>query len=207
MASMLAAGFLFGLAVAAPVGPVALLCIRRTLGGGWASGFASGLGVGTADAAYAAVATTGVGLAAILLGPASRWLELGGGVAIAAIGLRTILSAPASGAVAAEMRTGRSGLLRDYLSVLAITLANPPTILSFAALAAALAPARQGGALSVVVLVLGVFLGSATWWTVLTAAVAAVRRRLGRSLLAWTTRVSGAVLVVFGAVAAVLALR
>lgn len=205
VASVLAAGFVFGLAVAAPVGPVALLCIRRALGRGWASGLASGLGVGTADAAYAAVATTGVGLATFLLGPATRWLQLMGGLAIIAIGIRTLLAAaPAAAAAPADER---SGLLRDYASILAITLANPPTILSFAALAAALTPTRAGGPVAVAVLVLGVFLGSSAWWALLTGAAAAVRRRLGPRVLLAITRVSGAALVLFGTAAAVSALR
>ncbi len=201
---MLAAGFLFGLAVAAPVGPVALLCIRRTLGRGWASGLVSGLGVGTADAAYAAVAATGVGLAAVLLGPASRWLQLAGAAAIALIGFRTVRSAPPT---PAEAPVSAGGLARDYGSIVAITLANPPTILSFVALAAALAPAREGGAPSVALLVLGVFLGSAAWWTLLTGVVAAARTRLRPSLLAGITRASGAGLIAFGIAASAAALR
>ncbi len=205
MARALAAGFLFGLAVAAPVGPVALLCVRRTLGRGWASGLASGLGVGTADAAYAAVATTGVGIAAMLLGPASRWIQLVGAAAIALIGLRTLLStAPPP---AAEAPLTRSSLVRDYGSIVAITLANPPTILSFAALAAALAPTRRSGAVPAVLLVLGVFLGSSAWWSVLTGAVAVARKRLSRWLLSWITRASGVALMAFGLAAAAVALR
>lgn len=205
MAGVLAAGFLFGLAVAAPVGPVALLCIRRTLERGWPSGLASGLGVGTADAAYAAIAATGIALAAFLLGPAARWLELAGGLAIALIGLRTLISAPAPAAAAAP-RSG-TGLLRDYISILGITLANPPTILSFAALAAVLTPARHGGAPALAMLVAGVFLGSSAWWALLTGAVASARRRIGPRALASVTRASGLVLLIFGCVAMAAAFR
>lgn len=205
MAGVLAAGFLFGLAVAAPVGPVALLCIRRTLERGWFSGLASGLGVGTADAMYAALAASGIALAAFLLGPAARWLELAGGLAIALIGLRTLISTPASKAAAAP-RSG-AGLLRDYISILGITLANPPTILSFAALAAVLAPSRHGGAAALALLVTGVFLGSSAWWALLTGAVASARSRIGAPALALATRASGLLLLLFGCVAMAAALR
>jgi len=198
MASLLA-GFLFGVLVAAPVGPVAILCVRRTLGGGWRSGLASGLGVGTADAIYAAVGAAGVGTASLLLGPAGPWLQLAGGLALALIGLRTLLTRPAGPEAGAT--PGPGGLARDYGSILAITLANPPTIVSFAALSAALAPVRTGGLPALAALALGVFLGSTAWWTALTGAVAAARRRLSPGVVAWTARVSGGALLIVGVAA------
>ena len=152
--SLFLEGVVIGLAVAAPVGPIGVLCIRRTLAYGRASGLVSGLGAATADAAYGSVAALGLTFVTGLLVDAEAWLRLGGGVFLVFLGVKTFLSRPAERPVAA----GRGGLPGAYASTLALTLANPSTILSFAAIFAGLGAGSADGSSTALLLVPGVFL-------------------------------------------------
>jgi putative LysE/RhtB family amino acid efflux pump len=208
-------GLLIGLAIAAPVGPMALLCIRRTLERGWPSGFASGLGIATADGTYAAVAAFGLTAVSGLLLRESRWVQLAGGAAIILLGLRSlVLAGPvADGDPSPSLRegpprqAGRSELAGAYLSCLALTLANPPTILSFLAVMAGFGIGTSAGGTSAAAVVLGVLLGSAAWWAAVTGAVARARGRIGPGVRAWSTRLAGLLLMALGAAALVAAIR
>jgi len=180
----LARGLLIGILIAAPVGPMALLCIRRTVERGWASGLASGLGIATADGIYGGAAAFGLTAVSGLLLRESRWVQVAGGIAIAMLGLRSLLAAPAPGAAAAPAQVG---LAADYASCLGLTLANPPTILSLLAVMAGFGVgAATGGRAAWTVA--GVLLGSAAWWAALTGKVARVRGRLGVRPRAWIPR-------------------
>lgn len=195
-------GLVIGLSIAAPVGPIGLLCIRRTLAEGPAMGLATGLGAATADALYGAVA--GFGLAAVsqaLLGWQDA-LRLVGGAVLLWLGWATMNARPAERAAEA---TGR-GLAGAYASTFVLTLANPATILSFLAVFGALGLAGGGGTSGgtmdeALALVLGVFVGSGLWWLMLSAGVGTVRRRVTPAVMVWINRVSGAVLIGFGLLA------
>ena len=191
-------GLVVGLAVAAPVGPLGVLCIRRTLAAGRLVGLATGLGAATADAFYGGVAAFGVTVISSLLLSQQVWIRLLGGLFLCYLGVKTIAAAPAERAAATAGPTP----LRAYLSAVALTLANPPTILSFAAIFAGLGMGTTGKATgAAVVLVLGVLVGSALWWVLLCSGVALVRARVTPRLLRWINRLSGAMLVAFGVVA------
>ena len=203
MASALLRGFVVGVLVAAPVGPMALLAIRRTLDRGWSSGIASGLGIATADGAYAALAALGLGAASSLLLALARAIQVVGGLVIVFLGVRGLLARPAATAAEAPAPLG---LLGAYTSCLGLTLANPPTILSFAALMAGVGlvtSTREAAA----ALVLGVLLGSAAWWLVLTGAVARGRRWVGERWRQRLTRGAGGALALLGLAVLVAALR
>ena len=191
-------GIVIGFAIAAPVGPIGVLCIRRTLADGRASGFISGLGAATADAVYGSVAALGLTFVTNLLLGGESWLRLVGGAFLILLGVRTFLVRPAEWAAPA----GRSGLPGAYASTFLLTLTNPTTILSFAAIFAGLgAGDASGDVLSAMLLVSGVFLGSAVWWFVLSAAVGLFRAKLSVRGLRWVNRVSGAVIAAFGVLA------
>ncbi len=191
-------GLIIGFSIAAPVGPIGVLCIRRTLTEGRASGFLSGLGAATADALYGCVAGFGLTVISGFLIDQRFWLQLIGGIFLLALGIKTLRSIPAERAAAAS----GSGLAASYASTLLLTLTNPMTILSFAAIFAALGVADTGGDLSAAArLVLGVFIGSAAWWLILSGGVGLMREKLSAVVLRWTNRLSGAILLVFGAVA------
>jgi threonine/homoserine/homoserine lactone efflux protein len=193
-------GLLIGFSIAAPVGPIGVLCIRRTLADGRATGFVSGLGAATADAAYGAVAGFGLTVVSGFLVRQSAWLQLVGGVFLCYLGLRTVLTRPAAQAAA----TRGSGLLAAYASTLVLTLTNPTTVLSFVAVFAALGLAGAAADYTAAgVLVAGVFLGSALWWLLLSGGVGLLRTRLTAEGLRWINRVSGLVILAFGVVALV----
>ncbi len=192
-----------GLSIAAPVGPIGLLCIRRTLAQGRAAGLLSGLGAATADAVYGSVAAFGLTVVSDLLVTHRAALGLAGGLFLVYLGVKTALARPAAGgdALAAVSAAGA------YVSTFVLTLANPMTIISFAAAFTALGLVQSGGAEGGVALVAGVFGGSALWWLALSAIVSRLGRGLGPGALAWVNRASGLVIILFGvaAVAASLA--
>jgi threonine/homoserine/homoserine lactone efflux protein len=192
-------GVLLGFTIAAAVGPISLLCIRRTLAEGRLVGIVSGLGVATADATYGAVAAFGLTAVTDLLVDWRRALGLVGGVFLLWLAWRTFRSVPGEAAAAGDGE-GRRGLPGAYLSTLGLTLTNPMTILSFAALFVGLG-VTGGDAAGATLLTLGVFAGSAAWWVVLVAAVGAFRSRLTPTGLRRVNIVSGLVIGAFGIVA------
>ncbi|MFN8593328.1 MAG: LysE family translocator [Thermomicrobiales bacterium] len=191
-------GLIIGFAIAAPVGAIGLLCIRRTLADGRLTGFVSGLGAASADAVYGAIAALGLTAISSVLVAHQDVIRLIGGLFLCFLGVRTVLAAPAVEAGRASSR----GLLGAYSSTFALTLTNPTTILSFAAVFAGLGLAsRASDRLSAVLMVTGVFAGSALWWLVLSGVVGAFRRALTAERMRWVNRVSGVVLIGFGVVA------
>ena len=195
-ATTLTSGIAIGFTVAMAVGPISLLTIRRTLAHGRAYGLASGVGVALADASYGGIAAFGLtALTAALVG-ARPALGLVGGAFLVVLGARTILAAPRGVANDHE----RPGLVGAAISIYALTITNPMTILSFAAIFAGLGLAGRT-ALEAAILTLGVFLGSAAWWLVLTTLVSGARTRVTPRALGWITRASGILIVVFGVVA------
>src|SRR6266498_2036398 len=168
-------GFLFGLSIAASVGPMSLLCIQRTLSKGQLYGLVSGLGVATADGVYGSVAGFGLTVITTFLVSQYTWIRVIGGVLLIYLGIKTLLTKPAEKAVSAKA----NNFLGAYGSTFLLTLANPATILSFVAIFAGFG---VGGAknnyLAAVLVVCGVFLGSALWWCILTGGVSLLRGRL-----------------------------
>jgi putative LysE/RhtB family amino acid efflux pump len=197
-------GLAIGFAVAFALGPVGLLVIRRTLQRGWAYGFLSGVGVATADATYAAIAAFGLTAITQLLVGVDRLLGLVGGVVLvlmAARSLRTVAAAPDGEAPAARAETSRlEHPAAAFASMVALTLTNPATILSFAVLFASIG-AGTGGPSGATAVVAGVFLGSVAWWGVLTLAVAALRTRLTAGVIRGVNIGAALIIGAFGFVA------
>ena len=191
-------GLVIGFSIAAPVGPIGVLCIRRTLAEGRASGLVSGLGAATADAVYGCIAGFGLTFVLSFLVSQQAWFRLAGGVFLCYLGLKTFLGRPAEDTAS----TKTSGLLGAYASTLFLTLTNPMTILSFVAVFAGLGVGSEArDYLSAGALVLGVFIGSALWWLSLSSGVGLFRSRLDLQKLAWVSRVSGVVIIGFGLLA------
>ena len=195
-ATLFLRGLVLGFTIAAAVGPISLLTIRRTLAHGRAYGLASGLGVAAADATYGAIAAFGLTAISSVLVDWRAALGLIGGAFLLVLAWRTMTSRPGEVATADD----RPGLAGAFASIYGLTITNPMTILSFAALFAGLGVVGGGGA-GAVALVAGVFCGSAAWWVLLTSVVAAFRSRISVRALTWVNRISGVVLAVFGVVA------
>jgi putative LysE/RhtB family amino acid efflux pump len=188
MASAALHGFGLGFVIALTPGPMFFLCLRRTLGSGWRAGLATGLGIATADGIYAALAAGGIGALDVLVGGSARWIELAGGSALVILGLRTLLPTPVPDRAPAATRLGGG-----YLSALALTLANPATIVSFGAIFAAVGVRSP-------VTVAATALGSLSWWVLLVTAATHLSTALGEraAFLRWA---SGLALLAFGLVA------
>jgi threonine/homoserine/homoserine lactone efflux protein len=188
-------GAILGFSIAAPVGPIGVLCIRRSMAEGRVVGLVSGLGAATADAIYGAVAAFGLTFVSALLVSQQLWLRIIGGAFLCYLGIKTFLTRPS----AQPASTGGAGLAGAYTSTLFLTLTNPTTILSFAAIFAGLGVATAGGGyLSAGLLVLGVFAGSALWWLILSGIASALGARFSAGNMRWVNRLSGVTITAFG---------
>ena len=202
MFSLWLRGFALGFAIAASPGPIFFLCVRRTLVWGRLTGLFSGFGVATVDGFYAAVATFGVAALTTAFVAGRRPLAVVGGVILVALGIRILLERVRSVDSPSPEVTGR-GLLAAYLSTVGLTITNPTTILSFAALAATLGLGTSGSIVKPTVVTLGVLFGSAAWWIVLVSATSLLRTRVTPRVLRGLSAFSGAAIVLLGILAVV----
>ena len=196
-------GLLLGFAIAAPVGPIGVLCIRRSLTDGQRAGFATGMGAATADAIYGCAAAFGLTMVSDFIVRQRFWLELIGGIFLCFLGFKTLRTRPAPEPAAASRR----GLAGAYFATFALTITNPMTILSFVAVFAGLGLASSSDYAAAASLVLGVSLGSAIWWLLLSSGSALLRRRLQATALLWVNRASGLIILVLGLYALITAMR
>ena len=181
-----------GLSIAAPVGPIGILCIRRCVVEGRMAGLLCGLGAATADASYGALGGFASNGISVWLVRGHLWMALAGCAFLLYLGAKIFRSPAPDPAGSADSRATGA-----YLSTFVLTLANPLTILSFAAAFAGMG-AGVVGYDGVVTMLAGVFVGSAIWWLMLTTVAAALRGRLSPSMLVTINRVSGLLLVGFG---------
>jgi threonine/homoserine/homoserine lactone efflux protein len=210
-------GLVIGLSIAAPVGPIGVLSIRRTLAEGWQMGLLTGLGAATADAVYGCIAGFGLTWASNFLTSQTAWLRLVGGLFLCFLGIKTWMARPAGPVERGPVEAGQTvaarqpmtarqprqlkgqDLVAAYLSAVFLTLTNPMTILAFAAVFAGLGLASSSNNyFSAIRLVAGVFTGSALWWLGLSSVVNLLRARFETRRLQGLNRISGAILLVFG---------
>jgi threonine/homoserine/homoserine lactone efflux protein len=193
-------GLLIGLSIAATVGPMSVLCIQRTLNKGQLYGLVSGLGIATADGAYGSIAAFGLTLITNFLIHEQTWIRLIGGLFLMYLGVKTIFSKPPQGA--AVLNTKTNSYLGAYASTFLLTLTNPLTILSFAAIFAGIGIGSASKSFfSAAAVVLGVFSGSTLWWIILTSGISLLRKKMNSQWLLWINRISGAIITLFGLVA------
>jgi threonine/homoserine/homoserine lactone efflux protein len=191
-------GVILGFSIAAPVGPIGVLCIRRTLAEGRLAGLVSGLGAATADAIYGFIAAFGLTFISSLLIDHQVWISLIGGLFLLYLGVKTLLAPVADRPATASAHN----LLADYTSTLFLTLTNPLTILSFVAVFAGLGVGgARGDYAAAAATVVGVFTGSALWWLTLSTLVSVLRSRFSPRALVWVNRISGVVILSFGVAA------
>ena len=178
-----------GLAVAAPVGPMSLLCIHRTLDLGPRAGLVFGSGIAAADLTYAAIAAFGISAVSALLLSGTNWIKLIGSALLIMLGARIALSVPRTAGPPAQPIPGS----RAFLSAYGLTMTNPPTIVFFASLFAAVASMKSLA--QSFTFAAGVFAGSLLWWLLLTTLVARFATLLRPPVLVWINRLSGLALI------------
>lgn len=185
-----------GMAIAAPVGPMSLLCMRRSLVQGPRYGLATGVGIAIGDGAYALVAALGLAGVSKFMLAHDRPLHLAAGLFLLYLGVKALVTRDTGD----TSRAPRSASWPSALtSATLLTLTNPPTIIMFAAVFTALAP-RSGFSLGTALLtVTGVFTGSLLWWCGLVITISGLRRMIGATIRLWIDRTAGAVLSAFGA--------
>jgi threonine/homoserine/homoserine lactone efflux protein len=190
-----AKGFLAGAAIAAPLGPVGLLCIQRGLVSGRSAAFLSGLGAATAHGTYALVAALGLSMVSGALARHGSPLRAGAGIFLCLLGARILVSRPADPA----NHGTRRALAGAYASTLLLSLSSPVTMLTIAAVfSGAGLPGPGGGTPGALLLAAGVFLGSASWWLALSVGVGWLSRHAIGPALRAANRVTGAALLGFG---------
>ena len=214
-------GLVMGLAIAAPVGPIGLLCMGQTLTYGWRVGLATGLGAASADAVYGSVAALGLRVVSQMLMDHQGGIRIFGGLFLAYLGGQGFLSVPPSALSAPapenpadsenpvdpedhqnsqnptpENPTPSRSLWQSYSTTFVLTLTNPATILMFLGIFSG--QSRLGATDQAMLLVLGIFLGSSLWWLTLTTSVNLVRQRLSGSVVRWVNQGAGFVIFGFG---------
>jgi threonine/homoserine/homoserine lactone efflux protein len=187
-------GIAAGFVVSIPVGPVAMLCIRRTLATSMISGYATGLGAAAADTLYAIVVAYSISFIADILFTNNFWFRLIGGVILCLTAVR-MLSAPPAESKAQD--TGK--LFGDFVSALVITGTNPITLIAFGVIFTSIGVATAGDSYEwEKALIAGVFVGSAAWWVLLTGLTALCRRWVGELSLTWISRMAALVILACG---------
>jgi threonine/homoserine/homoserine lactone efflux protein len=191
-------GLILGISIAAPVGPIGILCIRKTLQYGKLSGFVSGLGAALADTIYAVVAAFGLTFIADFLLAEQFWFQLIGGAFLLFLGWKTFVAKPNS----QSKNVTHTTLFNDFASTFFLTITNPMTIISFIAIFAGLGLSNvQGDYVQASTLVLGVFIGSAVWWLTLSEGVTLFRKKITDDAMTLINRIAGVVIFGFGIIA------
>jgi threonine/homoserine/homoserine lactone efflux protein len=188
-------GLILGITIAAPVGPIGVLCMQRTLAGGHLYGFASGLGASTAHAIFASIAAFGLTFISTFLAQQQFWFRFIGGLFICYLGARVFLLVPAERTISVR----GIGYMGASTSIFCLTLLNPITALFFIAIFPGFGKIGQDTNYALAgLLVTGVFAGSTLWWFILSSIASIFRERIGRSYLRWVNRISGVVIAIFG---------
>jgi threonine/homoserine/homoserine lactone efflux protein len=196
--SLFIKGFIIGFSIAAPVGPIGILCIQRTLSGGNIQGLVTGLGAASADALYGFVAAFGLTFISNFLVDQSTWFRIIGGLFLCYLGIRAFLRKPQKQTVSVVNSTNFSA----YATTFFLTLTNPMTILFFAGIFAGLGIVSESiHYASAGLMVIGVFSGSGAWWLLLSGATSMFRNKISEGKLALVNKFSGLIILAFGIVA------
>jgi len=188
-------GIVVGIVIAVPVGPVGVMCVRRTIFASRLAGLISGVGAATGDAMFGFIAAFGLTFISDLLIGYQQWLRVAGGVYLIWVGGSALLAPPEI-----TPRSPRSAEIRDFVSTFALTLSNPITILVFLGVFSAIGLSGEEATLDrAAILVLGVWLGSLLWWLTVSFGLGRLFRAFEPRYLGWINRGSGTILLVSGA--------
>jgi threonine/homoserine/homoserine lactone efflux protein len=199
---LIVSGVVIGLIAAAPIGPVNLICIRRTLAFGPLNGFIAGLGAACGDGVFAAVIGFGVTAVSHWIEGYSLYLQIVGGILLLSFGVHTYLTLPdpALKEETKEKASEPSSLLRIGVSTFALTMTNPATLFGFAAMFAGLTglAGSQPTLFEAGIVVVSVFAGSTLWWFTLTEIVGHLHTKIDARVMRIINHSSGVAIALFG---------
>lgn len=199
-------GFIFGLVLAAPVGPVGVLCVQRTLSEGRMHGLLSGLGAAVGDAIYGAIAAFGVSAVQLWISDHQVSLRTIGGILLLLLAAKTLILRSNRKNQKNVGKLHTENLLQDFVSTFLLAITNPITILTFAGLFVTLGSTDVGDSINnAALLVFGVFIGSALWWFALAFTANLARPYIDGGYQKWVSRISAAILISFGVYALITA--
>jgi len=187
-------GIAIGFVMAIPIGPIGIMCIRKTLTEGRLSGLIIGLGAATADLFYGCVAVFGLTIISDTLNNQRIWIRIVGSALLFFLGIKTFRAQPKD----PKLKISGSGRLRSYFTVVILTLTNPLTIFAFIAVFAAFGLGDGLRFFSAVVLVAGVFIGSCLWFFLLTSGTILFRKKLDLVGLKWVNKIAGILIIISG---------
>lgn len=187
-------GIAIGFIMAIPIGPIGIMCIRKTLTEGRLSGLIIGLGAATADLFYGCVAAFGLTVISDTLTDQRIWIRIAGGALLFFLGVKTFRAHPKD----PKLKTTGSGRLRSYLTVVFLTLTNPLTIFAFIAVFAAFGLGDGLSFFSAAILVAGVFIGSCLWFLLLSSGTILFRKKLDLVGLKWVNKIAGILIIISG---------
>jgi threonine/homoserine/homoserine lactone efflux protein len=191
-------GLVIGFSLAAPVGPIGVLCIRRTLAHGSKRGIIIGLSAASADMVYGVIAAFGVTLISDFISQQQHWIRFIGGILLLILGYRTFISHPLTDTI----KSGKNGHTRTFVSTFFLTLTNPLTLFAFAAVFAGIGLDQSLGHHGFAIfLVIGVFFGSLGWFSVLTSLVHFFHEKITTDGIVVINKVAGSLLIIFGVIA------
>jgi threonine/homoserine/homoserine lactone efflux protein len=187
-------GIAIGFIMAIPIGPIGIMCIRKTLTEGRLSGLIIGLGAATADLFYGCVAAFGLTVISDTLTDQRIWIRIAGGALLFFLSVKTFRAHPKD----PKLKTTGSGRLRSYLTVVFLTLTNPLTIFAFIAVFAAFGLGDGLSFFSAAILVAGVFIGSCLWFLLLSSGTILFRKKLDLVGLKWVNKIAGILIIISG---------
>lgn len=189
-------GILIGISVSAPLGPIGVLCIQRTLNKGFKSGFVSGAGAASADIIYAIIAGFSITFISDFLIEYQTYIRIIGGAFLILVGVRISISNPAK--QIKKLRIKGNNFYKDYITSFLITVSNPITILAFGAFFATFNMVSETtDKFSITVMIITVFSGSLIWWLSLIGIVTIFKKRIRLRNLLWINRITGVLIVLF----------
>ncbi|HTY74191.1 MAG TPA: LysE family transporter [Candidatus Nanoarchaeia archaeon] len=187
-------GLVIGFSIAAPVGPIGILCIQRTLLRGRKNGLVSGLGAATADAVYGSIAGFGLTFISDAILSVQFWIRLLGGIFLCYLGIRAVFSKPKEQVKGAS----EANLVKDFSSTFLLAITNPIAIVYFAAIFSALAGTAITNYATSGLFVTGVFLGSLLWWVILSGSTGFFIHKFDVKKLRYANIISGITIIAFG---------
>ncbi|MCW1735331.1 LysE family translocator [Anaerorudis cellulosivorans] len=191
-------GFVIGLFVASPMGPINMLCIQRTLNRGWKHGFATGMGAMLSDLTYAIITLIGMGMASDFLSKNETTIQLVGSIVLLLFGFGVFRSNPLKGWTP-RLKMEETRYMKDFISSFLLTFSNVAIILVFITLYARFQfnPLAEG-AFSIIAGIVSIAVGALSWWIFITLFVSRLRKYFNRKGLIMLNRIVGSILMIFG---------